>query len=318
MYAYEPMVAVAKEIRLVRIEPPTGTDEHRPIQLTIKRASLLDKPVFTALSYMWGDDISMHDIQIRSSDNKNTAMFSIRQNLYDFISIARHDSGEKWYWIDQICINQQDVSEKSQQVSQMAQVYSQAAMVEIWLGMSFEGSDQLFDRMSRDPPVTPQQEDQVKMADMRQNYASTLLIVTNNPYWERLWIFQEVALARSRLVRLGSKSVPWNKFLGGLGASSLSRKSPKRMEAEVSAGIGGSFGLFIKWTAGTKMSEWWDAHVRSSAIPRLNSSVIKLAKLDIIQAGLGAIDRASNDLIRSRSWTRTISYVAVSSVEVFL
>lgn len=38
-------------------------------------------------------------------------------------------------WIDQLCINQNDRKEKTQQVGLMARVYSEASMVHIWLGL---------------------------------------------------------------------------------------------------------------------------------------------------------------------------------------
>ncbi|KAK5725010.1 hypothetical protein LTR17_013301 [Elasticomyces elasticus] len=40
----------------------------------------------------------------------------------------------KWLWIDAISINQLDMSERSQQVSRMADVYRLSEQLEIWLG----------------------------------------------------------------------------------------------------------------------------------------------------------------------------------------
>jgi hypothetical protein len=42
--------------------------------------------------------------------------------------------GAKFIWIDSVCINQADAVEKSQQVSQMDQIYHGAARVTAWLG----------------------------------------------------------------------------------------------------------------------------------------------------------------------------------------
>lgn len=44
----------------------------------------------------------------------------------------------KVYWIDAICINQQDDAEKSTQVQAMRDVYDQAKLVIAWLGPSEE------------------------------------------------------------------------------------------------------------------------------------------------------------------------------------
>lgn len=42
--------------------------------------------------------------------------------------------------IDQVCINQKDIDEQSQQVAQTHDIFSRATKVLVWLGPSFEGS----------------------------------------------------------------------------------------------------------------------------------------------------------------------------------
>jgi hypothetical protein len=39
------------------------------------------------------------------------------------------------FWIDAICVNQQDLVERSQQVQRMADIFSKVARVIIWLGL---------------------------------------------------------------------------------------------------------------------------------------------------------------------------------------
>ena len=43
----------------------------------------------------------------------------------------KHD---RTFWIDSICINQEDDEERTQQVSIMRMIYQQASKVTIWLG----------------------------------------------------------------------------------------------------------------------------------------------------------------------------------------
>ncbi|KAF9693249.1 hypothetical protein EKO04_008666 [Ascochyta lentis] len=57
----------------------------------------------------------------------------------------QREETDDWFWIDQICINQDDQQEKSQQVCRMADLYGKARKVLMWLGTSFEGSDDLMD-----------------------------------------------------------------------------------------------------------------------------------------------------------------------------
>ncbi len=46
-----------------------------------------------------------------------------------------------YYWIDALCISQSDVTERSQQVSRMKEIYTQAQEVIIWLGSAADDSD---------------------------------------------------------------------------------------------------------------------------------------------------------------------------------
>lgn len=48
------------------------------------------------------------------------------------------------YWIDQICINQGDSSEKNRQVPLMGEVYSKAGIVKAWLGEEAEDGEKAF------------------------------------------------------------------------------------------------------------------------------------------------------------------------------
>ena len=44
----------------------------------------------------------------------------------------------KYFWIDAICIQQSDVSERNHQVRMMGLIYKRAAFVLAWLGMDCE------------------------------------------------------------------------------------------------------------------------------------------------------------------------------------
>jgi len=52
-------------------------------------------------------------------------------------------------WVDAICINQVDGSEKSRQVQQMGRIFSGAAMVLAWLGTAADDSDLVLQHLSK-------------------------------------------------------------------------------------------------------------------------------------------------------------------------
>lgn len=109
-----------------------------------------------------------------------------------------------YIWIDAISINQQNFPERGEQVQLMSQIYSSARIVLAWLGTHdapdllhstialLESSNLLFQKKRRpkeNPRVT---------ADQRK----TMKAIAQNPYWTRLWIVQELVLARSVLVQI--------------------------------------------------------------------------------------------------------------------
>ena len=144
-FTYRPLDPDAGEIRLMRIE--RSDDETRPVQIKVKHVPLNDQSDYTALSYTWGSESPTFDIYIYG-DGSAADAFSVRQNLHDFLLEMRSDGDDSWFWVDQICINQNDQEEKSQQVRRMPEIYTKARGVLIWLGTAFEGSDDLMKRVS--------------------------------------------------------------------------------------------------------------------------------------------------------------------------
>ena len=83
---------------------------------------------YEALSYVWGSSETLCTIIV------NGLRIRIGQNLYKALRQLRSRHRRKLLWIDALCINQRDDLEKSLQVSNMANIYSKAWQVIIWLG----------------------------------------------------------------------------------------------------------------------------------------------------------------------------------------
>lgn len=95
-----------------------------------------DLHCYEALSYVWGDDRKPRHIWI------GTSKLHITENLYTALLCLRNHSADRSLWVDAICIDQTDDAEKSVQVQRMANVYSKASRVRVWLGDAADGSDQ--------------------------------------------------------------------------------------------------------------------------------------------------------------------------------
>lgn len=82
------------------------------------------------LSYVWGEYSTPRDtIQC----NDGTAI-AITTNCRDALIALRKRYGRLTIWIDAICINQQDIEEKSKQIQLMEEIYSWSERVVVWLG----------------------------------------------------------------------------------------------------------------------------------------------------------------------------------------
>lgn len=121
-FQYEPLANPQTTIRLLRIEPGDG-----PIHCTMK-CGLIEKGTYSCLSYTWGDASQLECIYIDSRP------CTVRENLYDFLHTARRYGVTESLWIDALCINQEDLVEKSLQVRLMGRIYAESTRVIVWLG----------------------------------------------------------------------------------------------------------------------------------------------------------------------------------------
>ena len=97
---------------------------------------------YTTISYAWGpvyedgshlnDFIICDGLKLRVTSNLKEALRRMRELPQNICS--------DFIWADAICINQEDMSERSLQVTQMARIYRRAASLVVWLGLFDAGS----------------------------------------------------------------------------------------------------------------------------------------------------------------------------------
>jgi hypothetical protein len=115
------------EIRLLILHP--GKWEN-PISCDFKVVSLMDQPVYSALSYVWGQEEPDYIANIGSYP------IPIRQNLFAALRRLRAHAAGKDYtvWIDALCIDQANTDERNSQVAMMGQIYSVCTSTLVWFG----------------------------------------------------------------------------------------------------------------------------------------------------------------------------------------
>lgn len=125
IYKYTPVDSEANEIRVAHILPGSKND---PLLCQLKNVLLCENPTFEALSYTWGTQTDCVEISI---DGKKA---SISENLNSALRRLRLADKVLTIWVDSICINQDDLVERSAQASRMRFIYRQACSVSVWLG----------------------------------------------------------------------------------------------------------------------------------------------------------------------------------------
>ncbi|KAK2603388.1 hypothetical protein N8I77_009852 [Diaporthe amygdali] len=113
-------------IRMLLVEPALSADE--PLICSLTTTRLPPGRPFDALSYCWGAGSSMDVLNVNGQD------LSVSSSVTAALRRLRHEKHEVAIWIDQICINQHDVDERDEQIRLMAEIYSSAAQVHVWLG----------------------------------------------------------------------------------------------------------------------------------------------------------------------------------------
>ncbi|KAJ6780462.1 hypothetical protein PWT90_01828 [Aphanocladium album] len=135
-------------------------------------------------------------------------------------------------WIDAICVNQQDLSERNIQVSMMKEIYGQAQSVIIWLGgFDYEGVADLYHTLPtilsasaecfkrsweawhRRKKTGQSDEDDEEVQNGTILSTDDLNIViefVRRSYFHRIWVLQEVALARNVRIMFGGDDLPWS------------------------------------------------------------------------------------------------------------
>lgn len=129
-----PLDTAKREIRLLTILPSAA--EFGLVSTSVETVSLTPDLEYIALSYVWGDSeatlpISVNDQTSRATVNLVAALLCFRN--YDLLR-GIPDGKPLCLWVDAICINQNDLAERAQQVTFMKDIYSSAKHVFTWLG----------------------------------------------------------------------------------------------------------------------------------------------------------------------------------------
>jgi len=169
---------------------------------------------YTALSYVWGDIKQSHSVSI----GPDTQLL-IGQNLHCALShLRRHDRPIR-LWVDAICINQFDLTERNHQVEQMRMIYSFAQETVIYLGDQDGGNTgysawnylekhslwAMNHHHDKDYNIPASFEN---LTEFRGGLEDVEIDVLRRAWFRRVWVLQEVVVSENVSIQCGLRKFP--------------------------------------------------------------------------------------------------------------
>lgn len=218
MYPYEPLDPERRNIRLITLLP-VKLDE--TIACHIETVSLDDLPVYTTLSYVWGNAADTRPIFLDNHSHEATVNLECALR-----NLGRKLTEPQKFWIDALCVNQQNISERSQQVSLMKAIYKQSNNAIVWLGewdpvtLSNHSAIQETYQLLKDLASNKHCQHIPLLWDPDASYnksrsevCSIIEYLVSRSYWNRAWIVQEFILPNQADIVCGPFSVNRNLLL---------------------------------------------------------------------------------------------------------
>lgn len=193
---YRPLDFANYETRFLELSESSRPDVP---SCSLRHGSLMYPPDYVGLSYAWGDakettSIVLDGKLVRVSANLKAAL---QQMLSEGITRV---------WVDALCIDQANLHERGSQISLMGKIYAKATKVVAWLGLPSDDSEIAMRYFQ-------------EAADRRRYgivggnaimSAESLSRLFARPYWQRMWIVQELAKAKEVEIWCGSDHVSWS------------------------------------------------------------------------------------------------------------
>lgn len=145
---------------------------------------------FEALSYAWGEKDESKKVLLNGKPKAVSA--TLHSALHRMQKLPEAKMGMR-FWIDALCINQDDIQERNHQVKRMRHIYGIARAVIVWLGRENNDDEKAIRVMNDTYRDVNQNNRLIPPAEFTQDDWSALCAFMRKPYWSRLWIIQELA-----------------------------------------------------------------------------------------------------------------------------
>ncbi|PTB40048.1 uncharacterized protein TrAFT101_004907 [Trichoderma asperellum] len=213
-FVYKPL-SDNHSVRFLVLQPGSGSD---PLVGSLQFGSLDSEdieqlPPYEAISYVWGSGSRQYELIC------DGAVLPLTQSIHDALNRVRLPDRPRRLWADQVCINQDDIPERSQQVKLMNLVYRNAKRVLVWLGRDPDGvaeeagqTIRYLDGVFKDEKA----HEEFKLAHEENLSLQSsepwvpLAKLTKLPWFQRIWIVQEIGTDAPATLYWGDTEMDWD------------------------------------------------------------------------------------------------------------
>ncbi|KAF2169484.1 hypothetical protein M409DRAFT_20698 [Zasmidium cellare ATCC 36951] len=186
--------------RLLKLAAPYHGRKHERLSFSMAEYHISQAPSYTAVSHVWGSGTATKEILV------NSHPLPVRPNLWTclhYLAQYRNLNLEAWthMWVDFICIDQSNVDERTRQVRSMDRIFARANEVSAWLGNQ---NDPRYLFLREEAVMTLEIDDYIPYDHVPE--------LANRPFWSRMWIVQEIVLAKHVRLHIGNTSIDFSSF----------------------------------------------------------------------------------------------------------
>ncbi len=190
------------QFRLIKLLPGQENDRLTGGLITVDPTNA---PQYVGLSYVWGPP--GEEGQDQPSILLDNVAIELRPNLASAMHTLRRLHQDTHIWIDALCINQEDNTEKSTQIPLMADIYRLSDSVAIWLGETTSYGRLAFSFASW---ITKHPDLVAKVAEQQLKVLITAFFdMIRNPWFQRKWIIADFVFAKEVNLHYGKDVLPW-------------------------------------------------------------------------------------------------------------
>ena len=210
VYKYHSLQA-GNEFRILILLPASG---EAPLSGTLLISRISEVIPYTALSYAWGNSELSQSIDIDGT------CLPITKSLHLALCKLRDPEKPSAIWADAICIDQNNLQERSRQVRLMKQIYSGCECCVVHLGEEADGSELIPDFLykgayqqflaltwmgenSIGTVIAPEANKAYGLSEMKDPIWPAFRCLLRRPWFRRVWVIQEFVFPDNVILQCG-------------------------------------------------------------------------------------------------------------------